>query len=127
MNIKIPVSPGELVDKVSILKIKSERIKDPEKLKNVNHELKILSELMRDKLDLNFDSSMFTSMYMVNLEIWDIEDKIRMKERDVIFDSEFIRLARSVYITNDRRATIKKCIDVTFKSKIGEEKSYEKY
>jgi hypothetical protein len=127
MNIKVPISPGELVDKVSILKIKSERIKDPKKLKNVNHELNILLELMKDKLDLTLDSDMFTSMYLVNLEIWDIEDKIRMKERDVVFDSEFIRLARSVYITNDRRATIKKCIDITFKSKIGEEKSYEKY
>ena len=127
MNIKIPISPGELVDKVSILKIKSERIKDPVKLKNVRYELRILSELMKEKLLLTFDDYMFTSLYMVNLEIWDIEDKIRMKERDKVFDSEFIRLARSVYITNDKRATIKKCLDVTSKSKIGEEKSYEKY
>ena len=127
MEIEIPISPGELVDKVSILKIKSENIKDPLKLKNVSYELNVLSKLMKDKLKMDFKDPDFEELYIINLEIWHIEDNIRKKEKDKMFDNEFVQLARLVYLTNDRRAKIKKAIDITFKSKIGEEKSYEKY
>lgn len=128
MDIRIPVSAGELVDKISILEIKSERIADPAKLRNVRVELALLMEV-RDKampqtLELR---GMAEALRAVNEELWEIEDAIRECERRGDFGPRFIALARSVYRTNDRRTALKRGIDVAFGSSITEEKSYATY
>jgi len=128
MDIRIPVSAGELVDKISILEIKSERIADPAKLRNVRVELALLMEV-RDKampqtLELR---GMAEALRAVNEELWEIEDAIRECERRGDFGPRFIALARSVYRTNDRRTALKRGIDVAFGSSIMEEKSYATY
>ena len=122
---KIEVSIGELLDKLSILTIKSKRIKDESKLKNINTELEEL------KTSFSIENSEFIELFNelidVNEKLWVIEDKLRQKEREKIFDDEFISLARSVYFTNDKRSEIKKAINKKTNSYIVEEKSYEKY
>jgi len=120
----IDVSIGEIADKISILVIKNERIKDPEKLKNVQKELSLLveafpAEILIDKL--------YTELSSINLSLWAIEDNIREYERLGEFNDEFIQLAREVYITNDKRAAVKKEINLKYGSDIVEEKSYEQY
>lgn len=123
---EIEVSVGEIVDKLSILQIKTEKITDNDKLKNVTKEYLYLHEIVFSKLNISYDDQ-YLKLLEVNRELWDIEDKIRDKERDKKFDSEFIELARSVYFTNDKRAEIKKEINLKYVSTFVEEKSYNPY
>ncbi len=120
-NILVPVSPGELIDKMTILRIKSERITDPAKLLNVRHELEVLGAVARDLPPTPIQSE---ELYQINLTLWQIEDDIRACEARQDFGPEFIRLARAVYQTNDRRAEVKKLINLLLGSQIVEEKSY---
>ena len=128
MSIKIELSVGELLDKISILQIKAERINDSSKLENIKKELSVLLSLWEGSVYVNHDlESEKNKLKLVNEELWDIEDKIREKEREQVFDKEFIELARSVYITNDKRADIKKIINSKTGSELVEEKSYSDY
>lgn len=122
---KIEVSIGEIVDKLSILQIKTEFIKDEEKLKNVKTEYDYLYDIVFNEMKI--EQSDFFDMVSINQELWKIEDDIRDKERDKEFDEEFIRLARAVYVTNDERAQVKKNINLKYGSLFVEEKSYQKY
>jgi hypothetical protein len=122
---KIETSIGEIVDKLSILKIKKNNIKDETKLININKEYDYLFQLTFDELKI--EESDFYELVIINERLWDIEDSIRDKERNSSFDSEFIELARSVYFTNDKRAEIKKNINLKYGSLFVEEKSYKKY
>ena len=127
MIINTPVSLGELMDKISILKIKKKNIHNKEKLINVNEELLLLEEtLLKSVKDKKADKYM-NELIKVNLELWKIEDDIRDCERNKQFDQKFIDLARAVYFTNDQRSQIKLDINNYFGSKIVEVKSYEKY
>ena len=130
MLVTVPVSLGELVDKITILEIKAGAMSDAAKLANVEHELQILSELLDGLLsptDVEKMASPRASLREVNQKLWDIEDDIRDCERDKQFDQHFIELAREVYQTNDRRAQLKKEINVFFGSELVEEKSYASY
>ena len=123
----IPISNGELSDKITILLIKQEKIKDTDKLEYICNELKYLNKFL-DKLKLQFDlETKIKQLKTINLKLWDIEDNIRLKEKNKQFDNEFIELARSVYITNDERAKVKLDINILTKSELIEVKSYEKY
>jgi Family of unknown function (DUF6165) len=126
--IRVPISPGELLDKITILRIKSKRMSDPQKLANVRLELRELEDTWRActhaKTDIESDVS---ALLEVNERLWVIEDDIRAKERAQAFDAEFIRLARAVYFENDERAAIKRRINVRLGSAIVEEKSYAEY
>lgn len=126
MNINCEVSLGELVDKISILIIKSQKITDAEKLIHVKKEEKSLSETLESlKLDkINFH---LEQMIEVNLKLWSIEDDIRDLERAKDFGEDFIKLARAVYITNDERFKRKNTINTTYKSGLVEVKSYQDY
>ena len=128
MSIKIELSVGELLDKISILQIKAERIDDLSKVKNINKELDVLMSLWNDSpySDTNL-SSEINELKNINEALWDIEDKIRDKERNQVFDKDFIELARSVYFTNDKRAEIKRIINGKTGSELIEEKSYSDY
>lgn len=127
-DISVPISPGELLDKITILRIKAARIADPAKLANVRLELELLERTWRDSgcaaHDLGGDEQ---ALQQVNQRLWDIEDRIRDKEAARAFDAEFIELARSVYFSNDERAAIKKRINQRLGSRIVEEKSYKPY
>ena len=126
--IKIPVSPGELIDKITILKLKKKFIKDQVQLKNVIIELGFLEPLLtKYKLNTLEMNSLFEELYKINDNLWKIEDDIREKERETDFGIDFVELARSVYFTNDKRSNIKKKINILSGSKIMEEKSYEGY
>lgn len=122
---KIEVSVGEIVDKLSILQIKTGMIKDEEKLANVKKEYDYLYDIVFNEMKI--ESSDFFDMVVINQKLWKIEDDIRDKERDKIFDDEFIQLARSVYVTNDERAEVKKGINLKYGSVFVEEKSYSDY
>ena len=128
VEIQVPISPGELIDKLTILEIKSANMSDAAKLANVNIELKLLQETWRGSAfaNANIDAE-WKQLREINKKLWDIEDDIRDKERERKFDQEFIELARAVYFTNDERATVKKQINTKLGSKIVEEKSYAKY
>lgn len=124
---KIEISNGEILDKLSILQIKALKINDINKLINVENERRVLlpmydviatTEELREK---------FQDLLNINLKLWDIEDSIRLKEQKKEFDEEFIELARSVYKTNDVRASIKRDINLLSNSELIEEKSYEEY
>jgi hypothetical protein len=123
---KIDISIGELVDKVTILSIKRDKIKDPQKLKNISKEYDLLEKAMLE-CGINKDSVYFSRLKEVNSRLWDIEDQIRIKESQQQFDKEFIKLARSVYFENDERAAIKKEINIKFASELIEEKEYVNY
>ena len=127
-DIRVPISPGELLDKITILRIKSQRISDPGKVSNVRMELRALEELWERsafaKTDIRAD---VTALLRVNERLWAIEDDIRDKERAQTFDADFIRLARAVYFENDERAAIKRRINQVLGSSILEEKSYRDY
>jgi hypothetical protein len=127
-DVLVPISPGELLDKITILRIKSARMSDATKLANVRLELQLLEKTWRDSgcaaHDIAQDEA---ALQKVNEQLWDIEDQIRDKERAQAFDPEFIRLARAVYISNDERAAIKKRINTALGSRIVEEKSYSPY
>jgi hypothetical protein len=127
-QILIPISPGELLDKITILEIKSARISSSEKLANVNRELGMLNQVWNDAV--NEDEAlqkMRAEIKSINEALWDIEDDIRDEERAKRFGERFIELARSVYVTNDQRADVKKRINLHLKSDIVEEKSYQDY
>ena len=128
MSIKVELSVGELIDKISILQIKAERIIDRSKLENINKELDVLMSLWKDSINSNNNlESEINDLKAINEELWDIEDKIRDKERNQVFDKGFIELARAVYITNDKRADIKRIINSKTGSELIEEKSYSAY
>jgi hypothetical protein len=127
-EILVPVSPGEVLDKITILRIKAARMSDAAKLANVRRELELLERTWREspygRADVASDEA---ALQAVNERLWDIEDRIRDKERARAFDATFIELARAVYIENDERAAIKKRVNVALGSKIVEEKSYASY
>ena len=124
----VPVSPGEVMDKITILRIKAARITDATKLANVKRELEILEHTWSESAYGQQDISAETAaLQAVNERLWVIEDDIRDKERAKSFDAGFIALARSVYIENDERAAIKKRINTALGSAIVEEKSYASY
>ncbi|HTX06540.1 MAG TPA: DUF6165 family protein [Steroidobacteraceae bacterium] len=127
-DILVPLSPGELLDKITILRIKTARILDAAKLANVRLELDLLEKTWRDSrfavVDVARDER---ALQEVNERLWDIEDRIREKEARRTFDREFIELARAVYHSNDERAAIKKRINLTLGSRLMEEKSYQGY
>ncbi|MFO7338476.1 MAG: DUF6165 family protein [Lysobacteraceae bacterium] len=127
-EILVPVSFGELLDKIAILQIKSERIRDPEKLANVRKELEALERTwMAHPAAARDIAGLRAELKAVNERLWVIEDEIRLKEKAQEFDEEFIRLARSVYFENDERARIKKAINLALGSAYVEEKSYQDY
>ena len=127
-EISVPVSPGELLDKITILRIKSKRMSDTRKLANVRVELKVLEETWSASPYAKFDiAADVNALLEVNERLWVIEDDIRDKERAQAFDSEFIRLARAVYFENDERAAIKRRINLKLGSTMVEEKSYAEY
>jgi len=126
--IAVPISFGELIDKITILEIKSERIHDESKLANVRHELELLETTWSSAAASAIDiSGARDRLKSVNEELWKIEDDIRIKESKREFDKRFVELARAVYVTNDRRANIKKEINLALGSELVEEKSYEDY
>lgn len=126
--IKVPVSFGEVLDKITILEIKSERIKDEAKLRNVRLELEELSETWNEAVpDQSAIAELRQQLKAVNEELWVIEDDIRDQEADQNFGAKFIELARAVYVTNDKRAAIKKDINLALGSRFVEEKSYQDY
>ena len=127
MIISTPVSLGELVDKISILYIKNENIKDDEKLKLIREELELLKITLHYHIKKNDIQEFLDALIEINSELWLIEDEIRDCERNKKFDEKFISLARSIYITNDKRSEIKLGINKRFGSKIVEVKSYEEY
>jgi hypothetical protein len=120
---KIEVSNGEILDKMSILEIKMNKIKD-EKIINIQKEYNYLKDISKE---LSYDIKSYNALLDINNKLWNIEDNIREKERNDDFDSEFISLARSVYFTNDKRCEIKRQININSKSNFVEEKSYKKY
>jgi hypothetical protein len=127
-EIKVPISPGEVLDKITILRIKTRRMSDPDKLANVRAELRALEETWSAsdfaEADIGAD---INALLAVNERLWAIEDDIRDKERAQAFDAEFIRLARAVYFENDERAAIKRRINTRLGSGLIEEKSYRNY
>ena len=127
-DILVPLSPGELLDKITILRIKVVRITDPAKASNVRLELDLLEKTWRDAGCAAFDVARDErALQAVNERLWDVEDLIRDKEAKQTFDREFIDLARAVYVSNDKRAAIKKRINLQLGSRLVEEKSYKPY
>jgi len=127
-DILVPLSPGELLDKITILRIKVVRITDPAKVANVRLELNLLEKTWRDAGCAAFDVARDErALQAVNERLWDVEDLIRDKEAKQTFDREFIDLARAVYVSNDERAAIKKRINLQLGSRLVEEKSYKPY
>lgn len=126
--IEVPVSPGEVLDKITILEIKSERITDAGKLANVKRELELLQAAWRSSVEEDETvQRIHDNLKTINEALWEIEDDIRDKERAREFDEVFIKLARSVYVTNDQRANAKKELNIYLGSEIVEEKSYQDY
>ena len=127
-NISVPVSPGEVLDKITILEIKSERIADPGKVANVRFELKLLQDTWNAAIEEDdVIRDLHSELRKINEVLWEIEDDIRDKERAGEFDARFIELARAVYVTNDCRSEIKKRLNLHLGSRIIEEKSYQGY
>jgi hypothetical protein len=127
-EILIPISPGELLDKITILQIKAERIADPVKVANVKTELDMLSKVWSQTVEVDAEiSALTTELKSVNEALWEIEDNIRDEERGKRFGERFIELARAVYVTNDERANAKKKVNLHLNSTIVEEKSYQDY
>jgi hypothetical protein len=121
----VPLSWGEVLDKITILEIKSERIADPVKCANIATELAALRAIAAPVLDEA--ASLISQLRTINESLWEIEDRIRDKEAAASFDREFIELARAVYHTNDERAAVKRRINLALKSGLVEEKSYKPY
>ena len=127
-NIQVPVSPGEVLDKITILEIKSERMTDPDKVANVRLELALLQQTWSQAVSEDeVIRDLHAQLKEINEALWEIEDDIRDKERVKEFDQRFIELARSVYFTNDRRSEVKKKLNLHLGSQIIEEKSYQGY
>ena len=127
-DILVPISPGELLDKITILRIKRVRILDAGKLANVKLELALLEQTWRECGGATQEVTLEErALQNVNERLWDIEDRIRDKEAKQSFDRDFIELARSVYVANDERAAIKRRINTQLGSRLIEEKSYKQY
>ena len=127
-QISVPISPGELVDKITILEIKKEFIKDSNKLKNINLEYDLLMKIYTDQISsTNGVLELKNKLKEINLKLWKIEDDIRDCERKKSFSEAFINLARAVYFTNDQRSKIKLEINLLLNSDLVEEKSYQDY
>ena len=127
-DILVPISPGELLDKITILRIKQVRILDAGKLANVKLELALLEQTWRECGGATQEVTLEErALQNVNERLWDIEDRIRDKEAKRSFDRDFIELARSVYVANDERAAIKRRINTQLGSRLIEEKSYRQY
>jgi transcriptional regulator of nitric oxide reductase len=127
-NILVPVSPGEVLDKITILEIKSERIEDESKLINVRKELKLLQDTWSENVKEDGTiRDLRAQLKEINEALWEIEDAIRDEERSKSFEERFIELARNVYFTNDRRSRVKKELNIHLGSEIVEEKSYQEY
>ena len=127
-EILVPISPGELLDKITILRIKVVRMQDAAKLANVKLELALLEQTWRESGAAAAGLAQEErALQNVNERLWDIEDRIRDKEARQTFDREFIELARAVYVSNDERAAIKKRVNVQLGSRLVEEKSYKPY
>ena len=127
-DIKVPISPGELIDKITILQIKSERMSDTAKVANVRIELALLETTWRESGHATeLIAIEWAALKTINEKLWVIEDDIRDHERARNFDARFIELARAVYITNDERAQVKRTINTKLGSRIMEEKSYAQY
>ena len=126
--IQTPISHGELIDKITILEIKSRRITDTTKIVNVRNELDLLNATWANEHTEEIDIAQEREQLLtVNQALWEIEDAIRVKERAQAFDQEFIELARSVYVRNDERAALKRAISLKLGSDLVEEKSYQSY
>ena len=127
-DVLVPLSPGELLDKITILRIKVARIQDAGKLANVKLELSLLEQTWKDSGAAAHDLALEErALQNVNEQLWDIEDRIRDKEARQTFDRDFIELARAVYMRNDERAAIKKRVNQQLGSRLIEEKSYKQY
>ena len=127
-EILIPISPGELLDKITILQIKSERISDATKVANVRTELGMLEQVWSDTVEDDEQIRALSSeLKSINEALWEIEDDVRDEERNKRFGDRFIELARAVYVTNDERANAKKKVNLHLNSSIVEEKSYQDY
>ena len=125
--LSVPVSPGELLDKISILEIKAERIDDRKKLENVRHELNVLCEVRHALAPSAALSALTAELKSVNESLWDVEDALRDCERRLKFGPRFVELARSVYRHNDRRSVLKRQINELLGSRLVEEKAYAPY
>ena len=122
------ISPGELLDKISILEIKLEKVKDKNSLEEIKKEYKILKEIQTSSIEMTGKiKDLFQSVKNVNVKLWNIEDKLRICEKNKDFDKNFIELARSVYFANDERAELKSKINKILKSNIREIKQYDNY
>ena len=127
-DIRVPVSSGELIDKIAILKIKKKKIFNKSKLKNINNELSLLNEIYKNNFKNNKKLLLYEKkLIKINKKLWDIEDKIRFLESKKNFNQQFIDLARAIYINNDKRSEIKKKINKLTGSRLIEEKSYKSY
>tara|TARA_B100000963_G_C22615805_1_gene667280 strand:- start:1324 stop:1704 length:381 start_codon:yes stop_codon:yes gene_type:complete len=126
MEIQIPISIGELVDKITILEIKIEKVNNKIKKINIENELTELTKIFNDLSNTELDP-LYRKLKIINKKLWDIEDEIRVHEKNKNFNDEFIELARSVYVTNDERFEIKSKINNLYDSDIVEEKLYEEY
>jgi len=124
--LKIDISIGEVVDKITILSIKLNKIENDKKLKNIRKEYDLLFNSLENS-GIEVDSESFTKLETINLKLWEIEDKIRKKEANKEFDDEFIQLARNVYINNDKRSAVKREINIKYGSNVIEEKEYFSY
>lgn len=122
---KIEVSNGEIVDKLTIIEIKLKHITDEAKRKNLQNEYEVLNEAVKKIIDKEHD--LYKALLTINQELWDIEDTIRDLERDKSFGDKFIQTARAVYFTNDKRSEVKRQINELTGSALVEEKSYQKY
>ena len=122
-----PISIGEIMDKISILKIKKKNITDEKKLSFINEELQLLASTLNEAVQNNKINEFLDKLIEVNSKLWKIEDDIRLCEKNKKFDQHFIDLARAVYITNDKRSDIKSAINNHFGSTLVEVKSYTKY
>ena len=128
MEVNIPVSLGELLDKISILEIKKKKILNESKLINIKKELGGLKNVLKElNINMSEANDLYEDLYEINLTLWEIEDSIRLLEKNKNFGKNFVKLARSVYITNDKRFEVKNKINQLFKSQYIEEKSYEDY
>ena len=127
-DIKIPFSSGELIDKISILKIKRKKIINKSKLRNINKELSLLNKIYKNNFQKNKKILLYEKkLIKINKKLWDVEDNIRLLESKKKFNQKFIDLARAVYINNDQRSEIKKKINELTGSYLIEEKSYKLY
>ena len=126
--VRVPISTGELFDKLTILEIKIRRVTDAQKRDNVLNEWRELTDTLEQNIRMNHElAQLKKELLFVNEQLWDIEDSIRAKEAQQLFDEEFIELARSVYYTNEQRSVLKRKINILTGSTLIEEKEYTKY